>query len=132
MSDGAEQVYMQRNLRGRFIALVIVALFAFAWQSFVTQAHVHFDAGEYSRAVAPDHGLSFNLGSGQSPRDLPAKCLLCKEQAQAGHYLPPHPLAIQCQASCAVAGTVALLIALALSPHARAWHSRAPPVFLES
>jgi hypothetical protein len=105
--------------------LAFAALIAFAWQSIVTQSHVHFDRGAVSPAVHHDQSppdLHRVL-----PRDAPVTCPICRAFAQAGHYLSP--------------GTVILGAALASAtwltgPHgatwigqgrSHAWYSRGPP-----
>lgn len=89
------------GVAGRLLPRVAatLAIFAFAFQSFLTQTHVHFTpavervlaAVEQSK-TAPLNGL---LSRGPLkdhhgyPSDDPAKCPICQEMVYAGSYVAP-------------------------------------------
>lgn len=103
------------------LMLVIVALLG---QSVVTGSHVHAFGVALSPPVA--HAVPTTTGH-QRPGHTPADCPLCREMAQAGHYISPAPILL------AVSGRPPLWIARVagrrLIDGARwlGWRSRAPP-----
>jgi hypothetical protein len=116
-----------------WVALLLVTLLAFGWQSFVTQTHRHF--GE--RVVVAGLSVQSPGGtdarkSGQAPADSPDNCPICQEIAHGGVYLLPTPIALPVPAVLAAWFGVALLLALALQQRSHDWRSRAPPRFLQA
>ena len=114
------------TLSKRWLAFALIALLAFAGQSVVTQSHVHFDADTGLTASVPlqIHGQPAHR---RAPPDDPAHCPLCRNLAQAGHYLTP--AAIVLVAPIAVAFWRSFARARPWHAHARshAWRSRGPP-----
>ena len=111
----------------RWIAIVLAAMLALAWQSIVVQTHFHFQAGAPAQS-ASGADVRAILGTGQAPvKDDPANCPLCHEFAHAGHFISPAPPGLF------VPGTVvACLFLLSFTPWARrershTWQSRGPP-----
>lgn len=118
---------LRTDLRTRWIAVLLTALLAFLWQSFVTQTHVHFDPGIHSTAEFGTAGSAPQLRDGQPSSDLPANCPICQETAHAGYYLLPTPIAFHASEAVPLWLVVARTLALTLRQRAHAWNSRAPP-----
>jgi hypothetical protein len=116
----------------RRFAIVLAMLLAILWQSFVTQTHIHTDAGSYAAAIADSANAPAQLKTGQAPSDLPATCPICQEIAHAGSYLSPDAVTFQPPLSIPVWRTVAPSRALAVHQRSHAWQSRAPPLPLQA
>jgi len=112
-----------RRMSAGFVALLLAALVAFAWQSFVTQTHIHLSDGP----VATARAASTQVSGTQPAPDRPIDCPICHDGAIAGHYLSPGPVLVL----AAIGATLWLFAPTASAPsrHARshAWRSRAPP-----
>jgi len=108
------------------LAVLLAALLAFTWQSFVTQTHVH---------PAPHHALTapgkaehaVYAGTGEPSPDQPANCPICQEIAHAGLYLLPVPVALDMPAPATAWVAVGPALAPQARPSSHAWRSRAPP-----
>lgn len=130
----------QRSVKGReggrsagaralWVALLFLTLFAFTWQSFVTQTHRHAGARGAALALAVQApGAAALEKGGQVPADTPDNCPICQEIAHGGAYLLPAPIAFQPPPALAAWFAVTLLLALALRQQSHAWRSRAPPL----
>ncbi|MGN6377112.1 MAG: hypothetical protein ACTHMG_16375 [Sphingomonas sp.] len=112
-----------RQLSTRFLIILAIALAAFAWQSFITQVHVHGAPQAASRTLA-----GAQLSRPAPPPNLPIDCPICHDAAVAGHYLSPGPVLVL----AAIAGVDWRPVAGALhsAPLQRShrWRSRAPPL----
>ena len=110
----------------------ILVLLAFAWQSFLTQTHVHFVAGDVSRSVGRQADAALRLSRASPPADASNDCLLCREIAHAGRYLPPTPMTW----ARVPVSFCWLLVSFPLCGVAwrrsHGWHSRGPPDFLRA
>jgi hypothetical protein len=119
-------------LRAGWIAFLLVTLFAFAWQSFVAQTHVHFGAENYAIGHA---GKADALGRPkivQPSAELPDECPICDEIAHAGHLLLPTSFALPApETGTPLRGETPPFAQL---PPARShgWQSRAPPSLLQA
>lgn len=111
--------------RARSLAVLLVALIAFSWQSFATQTHVHDPARVATAAAVAGSPVA---RSGGQPSDLPANCLLCSELAHAGTYLASAPVTLALPGATAFWVAPAVERRLALLRRAQGWRSRAPPV----
>ncbi|MET0310024.1 MAG: hypothetical protein ABW023_15055 [Sphingomonas sp.] len=113
-----------KYLSARWVAVVLVTLLAFSWQSFVTQTHVHAARDSYSIATsgnaAPSKAKSPSSGA-------PATCPICDEIAGGGSYLPPTPVSFHEPAAVSVWLDVAQSLASTVRQDSHAWRSRAPP-----
>lgn len=107
--------------------IVLTALFAFLWQSLVTQAHIHFAPTTYSAIVAGKAGSTAHLAPSRSSPNLPAECPLCREIAHAAGYLPPTPILLGATETATIRLVAPPLRALAFGQRSHAWQSRAPP-----
>ena len=114
-----------------WVAVLLAVLLAFTSQSFVTQTHEHLDQAAYS-AVASVKAAGAQSQTGQSPANPADTCPICREMAQAGHYLLPTLVAIQIFET--TTHWLAVTRPLALTPHQQShtWQSRAPPAQLQA
>jgi len=112
--------------------IVLTALFAFLWQSLVTQAHVHVAPVTYSAIVAGKTGSTAHIAPSRSSPSLPADCPLCREIAHAGGYLPPTPILLEAPEPATIRLVPSPLRALAFGQRSHAWQSRAPPQQLQA
>lgn len=102
----------------RWYALVLAVLIGFAAQSVATQGHVHFNPVSAHAALKPLH---------RAPADNPATCPLCRDLAQAGHYLTPVAILLDPPAASLVWLGALLLAAWHARSRSHAWLSRGPP-----
>jgi len=104
------------------VAVLLAALIAFGWQSFVTQTHLHLVP-----APAAAHVAGPQLAPTQSAPDQPIDCPICHANAIGGHYLTPAPTLLP--APIALASWLFVVIRRLPSRRAlsHAWRSRAPP-----
>jgi di/tricarboxylate transporter len=111
----------------RWLVIVLFALLSLGWQSLVVQTHCHFenDALEGPAVAAAAHLSAPTKAPGQAPLDCP----LCRQAAQAGHYL----LAAGVPALVPPAVVAMLLVRIRPFWQARhrpvGWRSRGPPTF---
>jgi hypothetical protein len=103
----------------RRLFLAFAILLSLVWQSVLLQTHSHLPLPSAAQQSLHHHDEGgAGLASGHAPSDDPSNCPICREMAQAGHYLLPAPFAI-----LAVAGSP---IVLAL-PHFLLWPGRHEP-----
>jgi hypothetical protein len=112
--------------RGWRIALLLCLLAALAWQSCLTQTHLHADraAGTLSslgtvRAAA--------AGDDRSAPDTPATCPICQEAALSGSYVATGPVLLALPAVATAWYPPAVSRPSRRDLRSHAWHSRAPP-----
>ncbi len=108
------------------VAVLLAVAFAFVWQAFVTQSHVHFDwkPAPVTRAAKAD--LLTYAGWPVIEKAQPS-CAICQDAAASDHHLPGSPATIE--ATPARIYTLYLVAAqIARVGHiAPGWNSRAPP-----
>lgn len=115
----------------RWLAVVLALLVSLFGQSLVTQTHVHLDpvARGTAARVLPGQPAA-RLEHRHRASHGPATCPLCREIAQAGHYVAPAPVG---PASVAPFAPLFLLPARATVGglvRSHAWRSRGPPTLL--
>jgi hypothetical protein len=115
---------LRTNRFGR-IALVAFTLLVFAFQTYVTQTHIH---------LAPDaFGATTTLHAQKLPpdkfpaRDDPANCPICQEILHAGQFITPQAAAVLLPS--VVVSVIAIVIPIAATSGiaSHAWQSRGPP-----
>ena len=121
----------KREVRPGWVAVLLAVLLAFSWQSFVTQTHEHFDSGNHS-TVAGAKTDAPQLKTGRLPTNPADTCPICREIAQAGHYLLPAPVAFHTPETITHWLTVTPSLVLVLCLRSHAWQSRAPPIQLQA
>jgi hypothetical protein len=106
-------------------ALVFFALFAFVFQGYLVQTHIHVPGAKsivdiFDGAQAP--------GKNKAPgKDDPANCPLCQQFASAGHYVTPSAAAALLP-SLSVSVIEIVATATVLAPAvSHNWRGRAPP-----
>lgn len=115
--------------RGR-IAVTLVALIAFAFQSYITQTHMHgaprverslIHAAQNGAALAKD-------GTGKlPPLDDPANCPICQDMLMVGHFVSPAaiitlPPVLPVSVVPAETGNP-----IVIKPVSHGWQGRGPP-----
>ena len=111
--------------------VLLAALLAFVWQSYVGHAHIHrhytLASGTVTSQAAPKL-----LADDTPPAPPPTTCAICQEIAHSGVFLLPDAVTITAHSvTTLLAPLVAALGAEALS-RSHAWHSRAPPLLLQA
>jgi len=107
-------------------ALVLLTLFAFTFQAFVTQTHIHV------QPVGAPVAVDWFDGTKAPAKDAPAKndeanCPLCQAFASSGQFLTPAAAAILLPSfSVSVLELVPLATKFVRSA-SHAWRGRAPP-----
>ena len=104
-------------------AVLVAALIAFGWQSFVTQTHLDVALAPATAA----HVAGAKLSPTQPAPEQPIDCPICHANAIGGHYLAPGPALVL--APVALAAWLFVTAKRMPSRRARshAWRSRAPP-----
>ncbi len=118
------------------LALTLVALFAFAAQSFLTQTHVHLSAQARAAFAASQTGDGTAHASvtkqpdrrGTPVRDDPANCPICQQIAFAGHYFSPAAAILQTPTQTGAFAPPPAATTVVVAPASHAWQSRAPPI----
>lgn len=115
------------------LAVTLLALLAFALQSYVTQTHIH-------HASSVSFGLTFDAQAAKQnvstpqPHDKypanedPSNCPICQEMLHAGQFVTPTALAVLAPAlavSFVALVIQSIIIARAVSHD---WRGRAPPI----
>lgn len=119
-------------MRGWRQAIASLALVFFAFQSFVTQTHIHVLWRGAPDAYA--HTLPGGVGAQPvpsrdrlPPADNPATCPICQDMLLAGHFTAPGTIVLampqQIAASIAITAAIPAFVT-AISHH---WRGRAPP-----
>jgi hypothetical protein len=106
------------------IALLFCLLIALAWQSCLTQTHVHSDQG--LRAISSLASVRADTGGG-NPSDTPATCPICQEAALSGHYVAAGPVLLAPPAVAIAWYGPAVSRPTRRDLKSHAWNSRAPP-----
>ena len=77
------------SIRSPRLAMLVAALLALLWQGFVTQTHLHMDGVSSARIAALPGDQHTHVDRDDWPSRQPADCPICRETAQAGHYVAP-------------------------------------------
>lgn len=117
--------------RGWHQAFAALALILFAFQSYVTQTHVHllWQGAPERFADAPGGAghLTRQTPSKRPPADNPATCPLCQGLLLSGHFTSPGGIVLLLPhwigLSTAILAAVPALVAAA----SHSWYGRAPP-----
>jgi hypothetical protein len=106
--------------RARFV-IALVALFAFSFQSYLVQTHIHGASGSEITSQTPEHHKA------PLDKDSPDDCPICQAFALAGAFVSPVVvflgvalLFVEVQPTLILSGASGPLIR-------RNWRSRAPP-----
>lgn len=110
-----------------WLAMALAVLFAFSWQSVVVETHVHPAAGAGAGLPFARGDAAPRLRDDPGPAKAPASCPLCREQAQAGHALPPPPIVLPVPPAGRLAPRPTAPLAGAGPRHVHVWYSRGPP-----
>ena len=116
-------------------ALIVAALFAILWQSFVVgaygHAHHHAAPAVVAAGVAADRGAAAASDDGPVRQD-PADCPVCWEMAHDGVFLLPDIAAFHAPEPEIIWGDRALARYASRQGRSHAWRSRAPPSILHT
>jgi hypothetical protein len=119
-------------LRIRLIALAVTI--AFAFQSYVTQTHIHIP--QPGAGFAKLLGNASSVGKidsedrGKDPfpaQDDPAKCPLCQEIAHSGAYISPVAAASILPAESVSVVALVKIATVLIRTTSFIWQTRAPP-----
>ena len=112
---------------GLRLAITLLALIAFAFQSYLVQTHIH----GLPQSVA---AASSNQQVAQASQNdkVPAKpdqtnCPLCQDSLRAGNYLLPPAIAALPPTLVVTAILIAIIPSLAAKSVSHTWQSRGPP-----
>ncbi len=114
-----------QRMRAGWRTMLLAALLAFSWQSFLIQTHRHYDRASVSSASAS------RQSNRQLPADTPANCPICSEIAHAGPVMLPTPIEIIAPAPATFHAADTRPLGLSLVQRSHAWRSRAPPHHLQ-
>jgi hypothetical protein len=111
-------------------AVTLFALLAFAFQSYVTQTHIH-TGGQPDVKIAMD-GTSAKLAAKAKPDKYPANqdpsnCPICQEIVHSGSFISPAAIAALPPSLAVSVIAVLLDTVVATPPASHSWRGRAPP-----
>ena len=111
----------------RFL-ITFIAVLAFAFQSYVTQTHIH-GAPETGFASAKIAGTGANK---QNPdkfpaNDDPANCPICQEILHTGQFVTPSAVSLLLPSLAVSIITIVVDIGVVAQTASHGWQSRAPP-----
>jgi len=120
------------RMRSGWVALLLAVTVSLSWQSLLSQTHQH-PASTFAPIAAKLLGdkASANHPDGKST-DQPADCPICRQIAQAGHYLSPAPVSFSPPIVAPLAVAVVPTPSIVLARRSHAWQSRAPPSLLQA
>lgn len=117
------------GLTGWRLALVYLAIAAFALQSYVVQTHIHFAPRDLARLMAASSGEAGTRGHHDKfpADDDPANCPICQEIIHSGTFVTPAVAPILLPAL-----SVSIILAIErplpfVSVVSHNWRGRAPP-----
>jgi hypothetical protein len=126
------------NAAGWRLVVAALSLIAFAFQSYITQTHIHLapsvsalagktvlENGATADAVAAAHR---STPEKNPANDEPVKCPLCQAVGYAGHFVTPSAGAAMLLPTAAI--SILPLLTAAISPHetpSHIWQGRGPP-----
>jgi len=122
------------NAGGWRTLVTVLALIAFAFQSYVTQTHIHLSPAVAKAAITGDaHAKILPVAHRSAPakepaNDEPMKCPLCQAVGYAGHFVTPAAAAAMLLPTAAV--SVLPLLLATVSPNetpSHIWQGRGPP-----
>lgn len=112
------------RLSAGFLAVLVVAMIAFTWQSFVTQTHIDLA----SMPAVTAQGTPTHVSQIPAAPDRPIDCPICHDAALAGHYLTPGPAWVLAPIVVSIWRFTAQGKAEARRARSHDWRSRAPPI----
>ena len=125
------------NTAGWRLFVASLALIAFAFQSYVTQTHIHFAAISVASAGQPageiPHAGKSVGGQLDAPKnktpsnDDPLKCPLCQAVGYAGHFVAPSAVAPLLPFAAISILPLAISIASSRGSPSHIWQGRGPP-----
>lgn len=135
-SSARRQPCLGRAAAANFTAIwrtvLLVALLAFSWQSFVTQTHVHFGTDLHVAALSGQTSSSAHSGTGKGSSDTPGNCPICDEISHDGFYLLPVLAEIEAPELVRFWQAVSAPLARTVRKRSHVWRSRAPPISLQA
>ena len=112
----------------RWLVLTVAVMLMLVWPGIFVQTHVHFLVGAANQSGAGAN-VRVGLTKDRSPADDPATCPLCRELAQASHFLSPGTPGLSAP-EAAIACLFLLLFTLwARQDRSHAWFGRGPPAY---
>jgi hypothetical protein len=112
------------------LALTVVALLAFTFQSYVTQTHIHVAGrtGIETSMLGGDAKSSATHKTDKFPANQdPSNCPICQEILHSGSFVTPSAIAALPPALAVSVVVVRLEAAIAHQPVSHSWRGRAPP-----
>jgi hypothetical protein len=106
-----------------------LAIVVFAFQSYVTQTHIHLlstlatsqvasGAAKFQKTPAPAKRV---------PADDPANCPICQDIALSGHFTTPVTIPVLPPALVAIVAAPAVAAQAVIAVASHSWQGRAPP-----
>ena len=112
------------------LAVTLIAMIAFAFQSYVTQTHMH-GAPRVERSLigVAQSGAAFTKdGTGKlPPLDDPATCPICQDMLMVGHFISPAAIAALPPALPVSVVAFETGDSIAIPPVSHDWQGRGPP-----
>lgn len=132
MQSGWNRVLQRVMPRDWHHAVASLALIIFAFQSYVTQTHVHLLwHGAPNAAIQASNGQTqlhrTPAPNQKNPFDDPATCPICQDMALVGHFTMPAIIPVPPPAFLAIASETFLALPVIVPRPSHDWHGRAPP-----
>jgi hypothetical protein len=117
------------------LAVTLLALLAFALQSYVTQTHIHHASSAafgltFESTAHPEDAAAKTPGHSQDKypaNEDPSNCPLCQEILHAGAFVAPATLALFAPALSVSVIAIAPETAIVVRAVSHDWRGRAPP-----
>lgn len=110
------------------LAITFVALIAFAFQSYVTQTHIHSAASIGASGPAANKADAASGKPDKFPANQdPSNCPICQEILHSGNFVTPSAIAALPPALSISIIAVRLDTAIAPQAVSHSWRGRAPP-----
>jgi hypothetical protein len=106
-------------------ALFFCLLVALAWQSCLTQTHIH--PASSARVLSSLAPVRADTGGGSNSPDTPATCPICQDAALSGNYVAADAVSLAAPAVAIAWYYLAAPRPVRRDLKSHAWNSRAPP-----
>lgn len=119
------------RMRGWQQVIASLALVFFAFQSYLTQTHIHLlwhgapDA--YAQNLTGQNAKPASDRNQLPPADNSANCPICQDMLLAGHFTTPGAVALILPPQIAAVAAIAIGRPAFVATASHNWHGRAPP-----
>ena len=118
----------RRPYAGLRLAVTLLALIAFGFQSYLVQTHIHGLPQLAASADGKQHVSPLSRNDKAPAQNGQANCPLCQDSLRAGSYVLPPIIATLPPTLVVTASLIAIVPSLAAKSVSHIWQSRGPPL----